>query len=168
MYGQPSRIGMDPNKFVTQMIVQALQAFYNQDYETGTHFIEQIRSNLPSFLYNLNPALRTLCKDIVKLVQGGSLVQQHALTEEVPLESQSPTQQSLTQQSLTQQSLTQQSESLPEPFEGPPDSPTQQSIASADFIAELSSVVKSQKEKKKKKVVDELKGSITDLEDFDF
>ena len=54
--------------------MQAFQAFYIQDYETGIHFLEQIRSNLPRYMYQLSPAYRTLCKDIVKMLQDGSLV----------------------------------------------------------------------------------------------
>ncbi len=155
MYGQPNRLGMDPNKFVTQMIVQAIQAFYNQDYETGVHFIEQIRSNLPSFLYNLNPTLRNLCKDIVKLVQGGTLVQQHSLTEQPS-------------------AINQDSNTTTSPISAPvldqPDlsSSNEHNATPAAFISELSQKVKEKKESKKKKIEDELKGSISDLEDFDF
>ncbi|UJG40087.1 MAG: hypothetical protein K9W45_09595 [Candidatus Heimdallarchaeum aukensis] len=144
---QPPGMGIDPNKFVSQMILQALQAFYNQDYETGVHFINQIRANLPRFMYKLNPSLRTLCKDIVKLVQGGSLVRQHALGEEQ------------TEPQVSVESGT----TMP-----PPDLTKPGENVPTDFITELSSAVKSQQEKKKKKVVEELKGSISDLEDFDF
>jgi len=74
MFPHSPQSSVPPDKLVQQMIVQALQAFYIQDFETGRYFLQQIRSNLPRFMYQLNPQLRNLCKEIVKLLQDGSLV----------------------------------------------------------------------------------------------
>ena len=74
MFPHSPQSSVPPDKLVEQIIVQALQAFYIQDFETGRYFLEQIRSNLPRFMYQLNPQLRNLCKEIVKLLQDGSLV----------------------------------------------------------------------------------------------
>ncbi len=74
MFPHQPQSSVPPDKLVQQLIMQAFQAFYIQDYETGIHFLEQIRSNLPRYMYQLSPAYRTLCKDIVKMLQDGSLV----------------------------------------------------------------------------------------------
>ena len=74
MFPHSPQSSVPPDKLVQQMIVQALQAFYIQDFETGRYFLQQIRTNLPRFMYQLNPQLRSLCKEIVKLLQDGSLV----------------------------------------------------------------------------------------------
>lgn len=73
MYNQPQS-AVPPDKLVQQMIVQAIQAFYIQDYDTGLYFLNQIKTNLPRFMYQISPAYKTLCKEIVKLLQDGSLV----------------------------------------------------------------------------------------------
>ena len=74
MFPHSPQSSVPPDKLVQQMIVQALQAFYIEDFETGRYFLQQIRTNLPRFMYQLNPQLRNLCKEIVKLLQDGSLV----------------------------------------------------------------------------------------------
>ncbi|MHA1197860.1 MAG: hypothetical protein ACTSQF_00685 [Candidatus Heimdallarchaeaceae archaeon] len=74
MFPHSPQSSVPPDKLVQQMIVQALQAFYIEDIETGRYFLQQIRTNLPRFMYQLNPQLRSLCKEIVKLLQDGSLV----------------------------------------------------------------------------------------------
>ncbi len=73
MYNQPQS-AVPPDKIIQQMIVQAIQAFYIQDYDTGLYFLNQIKTNLPRYLYQISPANKTLCKEIVKLLQDGSLV----------------------------------------------------------------------------------------------
>ncbi len=73
MYNQPQS-AVPPDKLVQQMIVQSIQAFYIQDYDTGLYFLNQIKTNLPRFMYQISPAYKTLCKEIVKLLQDGSLV----------------------------------------------------------------------------------------------
>ncbi len=83
MFPHSPQSSVPPDKLVQQMIVQAIQAFYIQDFETGKYFLEQIRSNLPRFMYQLNPQLRNLCKEIVKLLQDGSLVPDRSSEEGV-------------------------------------------------------------------------------------
>ncbi len=74
MYSHSPQSSVPPDKIVQQLIMQAIQAFYIQDYETGIYFLEQIRTNLPRYMYQLNPQNRALCKEIVKVLQDGSLV----------------------------------------------------------------------------------------------
>ncbi len=74
MFPHSPQSAVPPDKLVQQMIVQALQAFYINDHETGVYFLQQIRTNLPRYMYQLNPQMRTLAKEVVKLLQDGSLV----------------------------------------------------------------------------------------------
>lgn len=74
MFPHSPQSSVPPDKLVQQLIMQALQAFYIQDYETAVYFLEQIRTNLPRYMYQLNPQNRALCKEIVKMLQDGSLV----------------------------------------------------------------------------------------------
>jgi len=74
MFPHSPQSSVPPDKLVQQLIVQAIQAFYIQDYETGMYFLKQISTNLPRYMYQLNPQNRALCKEIVKLLQDGSLV----------------------------------------------------------------------------------------------
>jgi hypothetical protein len=83
MFPHSPQSSVPPDKLVQQMIVQALQAFYIEDFETGKYFLQQIRTNLPRFMYQLNPQLRNLCKEIVKLLQDGSLVQDRSSGEDM-------------------------------------------------------------------------------------
>ncbi len=74
MFPHSPQSSVPPDKLIQQLIMQALQAFYIQDYETAVYFLEQIRTNLPRYMYQLNPQNRALCKEIVKMLQDGSLV----------------------------------------------------------------------------------------------
>ena len=74
MFPHSPQSAVPPDKLIQQLIVQALQAFYIQDYDTGTYFLHQIKSNLPRYMYQLNPQMRNLAKEVVKLLQDGSLV----------------------------------------------------------------------------------------------
>ncbi len=74
MFPHSPQSAVPPDKLVQQLIVQAIQAFYIQDYETGIYFLQQIKSNLPRYMYQLNPQMRSLAKEVVKLLQDGSLV----------------------------------------------------------------------------------------------
>ena len=183
-----------PDKLVQQLIMQAFQAFYIQDYETGIHFLEQIRSNLPRYMYQLSPAYRTLCKDIVKMLQDGSLVpdkttasvgQQAALShpglvglEETPSEETSPNYESHPSRATSSSQLdfaessTEAAEPTTESVETTQQPAEDQVFSgdsmSADFQSELSTAVNAVKGKKKKKVQEKLTGSMDELEDFDF
>ncbi|MHA1686408.1 MAG: hypothetical protein ACTSYD_08360 [Candidatus Heimdallarchaeaceae archaeon] len=136
-----ARPDVPPDKFMEQLLLQAIQAFYIQDYDTGVYFLNQIRTNLPRYLYQISPALKRLFKDIVKIIQEGGLVPQRPPTN------------------VTQSPSHAEKPDL-SPSVGPQATPT-------DFISELSSAVASRKEKKKKKVAEELTGSIDDLVDID-
>lgn len=137
-----ARPDVPPDKFMEQLLLQAIQAFYIQDYDTGVYFLNQIRTNLPRYLYQISPALKRLFKDIVKIIQEGGIVPQHT-----PANAPQPS------------STAEKPDLLP--------TGTTQAQPPTDFISELSSAVASRKEKKKKKVAEELTGSIDDLVDID-
>lgn len=138
-----SKPDVPPDKFMEQLLLQAIQAFYIQDYETGVYFLNQIRRNLPRYLYQISPALKRLFKDIVKILQDGNLVSSSPASTQIA-------------SSIDKPDLSPRSDET---------SPTTQ--PPTDFIAELSTAVKSVKERKKKKVAEELTGSIDDLVDID-
>jgi hypothetical protein len=197
MYNQPQS-AVPPDKIIQQMIVQAIQAFYIQDYETGLYFLNQIKTNLPRYLYQISPANKKLCKEIVKLLQDGSLVpdrssqtnqetaatshpgisgitsgydQQNAGSTDPEAE---PIQEPTFAQSVEPEV---QPQSFASPEETAQPAPTSQPIEEdeaprgtvpTEFISELSSAVATVRDKKKKKVTEKLTGSMDELEDFDF
>jgi len=184
MFPYQAQSSVPPDKFIHQLIIQALQALYIQDYETGLHFLKQIQSNLPRYMYQLNPAYRNLCKDIVKILQDGSLVPDHSSSTIEQVAEQ-------THPGLSEVSseIKQQQERVAATYEEPQQpqidmtAPTSDATASpdfqetvdtpittvaAEFISELSSAVATVKDKKKKKITEDLTGSIDELEDFDF
>ena len=67
MFPHSPQSAVPPDKLVQQLIVQAIQAFYIQDYETGIYFLQQIKSNLPRYMYQLNPQMRSLAKEVVNI-----------------------------------------------------------------------------------------------------
>jgi len=147
MFNPANPSGIPPDKFMEQLIVQALQAFYIKDYDTGIYFLNQIRNNLPRFLHQLRPSLRNLCKDIVKIIQAGSLVPER--------------------HSAAQPSVGPSSQPVSDPFATSTSKPSPPAGVPTDFISELTSAVTSHKEKKRKKVEEELTGSIDDLVELD-
>ncbi|MCK5304037.1 MAG: hypothetical protein KAJ72_02235 [Candidatus Heimdallarchaeota archaeon] len=195
MYNQPQS-AVPPDKIIQQMIVQAIQAFYIQDYDTGLYFLNQIKTNLPRYLYQISPANKTLCKEIVKLLQDGSLVPDRStqadqevaatshpglsgITSEHDQQGVSPEDSELVQEPIFTQSTEQETE--PQPFAAPEETaqtaPSSQPIKEdeaprgtvpTEFISELSSAVATVRDKKKKKVTEKLTGSMDELEDFDF
>ncbi len=88
MFPQSGGSAVPPNKYIEQLIIQAIQSFYLEDYESGAHFLEEIRRALPRMMYQLNPILRSLCKEIIKIVQGGLVKQRESKTKhpsEIPI-----------------------------------------------------------------------------------
>ena len=196
MYNQPQS-AVPPDKIIQQMIVQAIQAFYIQDYDTGLYFLNQIKTNLPRFMYQISPAYKTLCKEIVKLLQDGSLVpdrssqtdQETAATshpglsgitsgydqQTVDSADPEPVQEPTFAQSTEPEETAQSQSAVPEETVQP--APSSQPIEEdeaprgtvpTEFISELSSAVATVRDKKKKKVTEKLTGSMDELEDFDF
>ncbi|MCG3222831.1 MAG: hypothetical protein H7647_00075 [Candidatus Heimdallarchaeota archaeon] len=187
MYNQPQS-AVPPDKLVQQMIVQAIQAFYIQDYDTGLYFLNQIKTNLPRFMYQISPAYKTLCKEIVKLLQDGSLVpDRSSQTDQETVATSHPglsgiksgyDQQdgSLENPEIVQETAQPQS-TEPEETAQPESTTSFQPIEEdeaprgtvpTEFISELSSAVATVRDKKKKKVTEKLTGSMDELEDFDF
>ena len=62
MFPHSPQSSVPPDKLVQQLIMQALQAFYIQDYETAVYFLEQIKTNLPRYMYQLNPQTELFVK----------------------------------------------------------------------------------------------------------
>jgi hypothetical protein len=205
MYSHSPQSSVPPDKLVQQLIMQAIQAFYIQDYETGIYFLEQIRTNLPRYMYQLNPQNRALCKEIVKVLQDGSLVPDRSSStvaqaaadthpglsgiSEPAFESQPsdshvrPTEDTSTPppSEPSETTFVPPSEESQPPLEpiAEPDifTPVDDSNAvpldtmGSDFMSELSSAVnevRSKKDKKKKKLAEDLTGSMDELEEFDF
>ncbi len=206
MYSHSPQSSVPPDKLVQQLIMQAIQAFYIKDYETGIYFLEQISTNLPRYMYQLNPQNRALCKEIVKVLQDGSLVPDRSSSTVAqaaadthpglsgisepgfePQPSESPVEP--TEDSSTQlPSEPSETTYFPPPEESqPPLEPVAEpdiltpvddnnvvplDTMGSDFMSELSSAVdevRSKKDKKKKKkLAEDLTGSIDELEDFDF
>ena len=197
MYNQPQS-AVPPDKIIQQMIIQAIQAFYIQDYDTGIYFLNQIRTNLPRYMYQISPAYKTLCKEIVKLLQDGSLVPDRATATDQEAAATSHPGLSGISSGYTPESHAQEEDGLdPEPSfsETPAETepstftvaPTESQQVSAptfeeesveeeaprgaiptEFISELSSAVDSVRDKKKKKVSGDLTGSMDELDEFDF
>ena len=205
MYSHSPQSSVPPDKLVQQLIMQAIQAFYIQDYETGIYFLEQIRTNLPRYMYQLNPQNRALCKEIVKVLQDGSLVPDRSsstvaqaaadthpglssISEPVfEPESSDPTVKPPEESSTLPSSEPSETTYYPPPEESqPPLEPVAEpdiftpvddsdvvplDTMGSDFMSELSSAVdevRSKKDKKKKKLAEDLTGSMDELEDFDF
>ncbi len=196
MYNQPQS-SVPPDKLVQQMIVQAIQAFYIQDYDTGLYFLNQIKTNLPRFMYQISPSYKTLCKEIVKLLQDGSLVpdrssqtdQEAAATSHPGLSGitsgfdqqdgssvdpepvQEPTFSQSTEPEETAQPQSTEPEETAQPspsFQPIEEDEAPRGTVPTEFISELSSAVATVRDKKKKKVTEKLTGSMDELEDFDF
>ena len=140
-------------------------------------------------MYQLSPAFKILCKDIVKIIQAGSLVSDTSDMSfpahvKSPTESSSstpistPQEQPLANQSSQSSPLeTQKSQSLPSESVSAPDlttkEPSETEITTetkmtTEFVSELSSKVAGRKDKKKRKISEDLSGSLDDLEEFDF
>jgi len=175
--------GIPPDKLMQQLLIQAIQSFYSEDYENGVYYLQQIRANLPKYMYQLSPAFKKLCKDVVKIIQAGSLVSDSSdmsfpahvesptetpsstptsPQQEQPSESQSPLSSSLTAQ---------KSQSLPSESVSEPDLTTaepSETESTLEHVSELSSAIAGRKDKKKRKLTEDLSGSLDDLEEFDF
>ena len=205
MYSHSPQSSVPPDKLVQQLIMQAIQAFYIQDYETGIYFLEQIRTNLPRYMYQLNPQNRALCKEIVKVLQDGSLVPDRSSSTVAQAAADThpglagisePVFESQPSDSYEQPPEDSSTPPPSEPAEttySPPPEETQPPLEpvaepdiftpvddsnvvpldtmGSDFMSELSSAVdevRSKKDKKKKKLAEDLTGSMDELEDFDF
>jgi len=210
MFPHSPQSSVPPDKLVQQLIMQAIQAFYIQDYETGIYFLEQIRSNLPRYMYQLNPQNRALCKEIVKVLQDGSLVPDRSSStvaeaaadthpgfagisepvfESKPSDtSEQPFSPETTEDysTLPPSEPSETSYVPPQDDSQPPTEPVAEpdiftpvedsdvvplDTMGSDFMSELSSAVnevRSKKDKKKKKLAEDLTGSMDELEDFDF
>ena len=179
MYNQPQS-AVPPDKIVQQMIVQAIQAFYIQDYDTGLYFLNQIKANLPRYMYQISPSNKTLCKEIVKLLQDGSMVPDRSTQSAGESAATSHPGLSGITSGYDQQSVSAEEQEQPHEFVAPeeivpPESsflPVEEETPSGtvptEFISELSSAVATVRDKKKKKVSEKLTGSMDELEDFDF
>ncbi len=195
MYNQPQS-SVPPDKLVQQMIVQAIQAFYIQDYDTGLYFLNQIKTNLPRFMYQISPSYKTLCKEIVKLLQDGSLVpdrssqtdQEAAATshpglsgitsgfdqqdgssvDPEPIQEPTFSQSTEPEETAQPQSTEPEETAQPQSFQPIEEDEAPRGTVPTEFISELSSAVATVRDKKKKKVTEKLTGSMDELEDFDF
>lgn len=63
--------GSDPmpsDKLMKLFIIQSISAFVANDYETGVHFLKEIKQAYAEHMGSLNPTLKKLAKEIIQSV----------------------------------------------------------------------------------------------------
>lgn len=66
-----SGYGSDPmpsDKLMKLFIIQSISAFVANDYETGVHFLKEIKQAYAEHMGKLNPTLKQLAKEIIQSV----------------------------------------------------------------------------------------------------
>ena len=53
------------DKMMSLLIVQAITAFYMGDYETGVHYIQEIKTEYASSMSQLSPTMKKIARDII-------------------------------------------------------------------------------------------------------
>ncbi|MDH5401141.1 MAG: hypothetical protein OEZ01_15240 [Candidatus Heimdallarchaeota archaeon] len=66
MFHNPHSSDVPSDKIMSLFIVQAIGAFVAQDYETGLHYLNEIKVTYASHQTTINPILKKLAKDIIK------------------------------------------------------------------------------------------------------
>jgi len=63
--------GTDPmpsDKLMKLFIIQSISAFVANDYETGVHFLNEIKQAYAEHMSKLNPTLKQLAKEVIQAV----------------------------------------------------------------------------------------------------
>jgi len=63
--------GNDPmpsDKLMKLFIIQAISSFVANDYETGVHYLREIKQTYAEHMARLNPTLKNLAKEIIQAV----------------------------------------------------------------------------------------------------
>jgi len=53
------------DKMMSLLIVQAITAFYMGDYNTGVHYIQEIKTEYASSMSQLSPTMKKIARDII-------------------------------------------------------------------------------------------------------
>ncbi len=53
------------DKMMTLLIVQAITSFYMGDYESGVHYIHEIKTEYAAGMSKLSPTMKRIAKDII-------------------------------------------------------------------------------------------------------
>ncbi len=64
MFGEASP--MPGDKMMKLFIIQAISSFVSKDYETGLHFLNEIKTGYAQFMSEMNPTLKALVKEIIQ------------------------------------------------------------------------------------------------------
>ncbi len=75
MYGRSSADRSIVDKMMRLFIVQAISGFVSRDFDTGIHFLNEVKTHFAQNQSQLNPVLKGLAKDIIQsldLLQPGA------------------------------------------------------------------------------------------------
>ncbi|RMG26141.1 MAG: hypothetical protein D6732_21600 [Methanobacteriota archaeon] len=66
MYGRSSADRSIVDKMMRLFIVQAISGFVSRDFDTGIHFLNEVKTHFAQNQSQLNPVLKGLAKDIIQ------------------------------------------------------------------------------------------------------
>lgn len=64
MFGQASP--MPEDKIMRLFIIQAISSFVAKDYDSGLHYLNEIKTGYAQYMSQLNPTLKGLIKEIIQ------------------------------------------------------------------------------------------------------
>ena len=64
MFGQASP--MPEDKIIRLFIIQAISSFVSRDYDSGLHYLNEIKTGYAQYMGRLNPTLKSLIKEIIQ------------------------------------------------------------------------------------------------------
>ncbi len=57
---------MPADKIVRLFIIQAIGSFVSKDYDSGLHYLNEIKSSYAEYMTQINPSLKILVKEIIQ------------------------------------------------------------------------------------------------------
>lgn len=84
-YGDP----MPSDKLMKLFIIQAISSFVAHDFDSGLHYLNEIKASYAEHMMSLNPTLKLLAKEIIQsldMFTPGASAQSFAQTNQVPVE----------------------------------------------------------------------------------
>jgi predicted sugar kinase len=64
MFGQASP--MPEDKIMRLFIIQAISSFVSRDYDSGLHYLNEIKTGYAQYMSQMNPTLKGLVKEIIQ------------------------------------------------------------------------------------------------------
>ena len=64
MFGQASP--MPEDKIMRLFIIQAISSFVSRDYDSGLHYLNEIKTGYAQYMSQMNPTLKALVKEIIQ------------------------------------------------------------------------------------------------------